>query len=55
MRMVLGGPSNLAELTAEESPSEPLERSKWLMVELQCELRRLEPADPPEQPRQQPH
>lgn len=34
VRMVLTGPSSLAELTAGESLSEPLERSNWLVMEL---------------------
>lgn len=36
VRMLLAGPSSLAELTAGKSLSEPLERSSWLMIELEC-------------------
>lgn len=55
MRMVLAGPSSLAELTAGQCLAEPLERSNWLVMELQHAAGNAGASSPPEQPCQQPH
>lgn len=48
-RMILAGPSSLAELTAGVPFGKPLGRSSWLWTEPRCEAAKtLKPADPHE-------